>query len=247
MTNVIDTNKYECYSYIKVGKNMKYDLVSAIDDALRQYGDKEKNIRQLTEKQKELIRLIQNQVMPELDGLKFVSLDFSNDEDEHIIVKTTNRKDKKFNMGIYNSQVIIIGEDNSFSIFMTKNTDEPNYDYGCCYNYGDDIISIEREEQNHSSPIVHINIYINAADISTDQTDSSGVPITLIPDITGHYKAKGLINGYMFEISGPGNKDVEICEWHLNEMLTNWRKLCNKMADEYHMTRFEALEPKSMK
>ena len=51
----------------------------------------------------------------------------------------------------------------------------------------------------------------------------------------------------MFKISSPGNEDVEICEWHLNEMLTNWRKLCNKMADEYHMTRFEALEPKSMK
>lgn len=239
---------------------MRYDIVTPInDDFGEDLDENSKNAPEhLTPTQIELIKLLQDQRLPELDGLKFANIEYEyvevnqsneddnelddNDEDNYTIKKyfinLTNRFNDWYELRYTDNEIIVNDIYDRYELMLGKIRN--NYVFRCNYVYGPDIICFEKKyEESETDPTIRIEIFINAADDDNSEEieNKNGRPIGLDPDVDKTLKFK-YSGKYILD-----NDDYEI-DSSPSRMINRCRHVCNMLADNYHFENIDSLKCK---
>ncbi len=228
---------------------MKYDLISQINTKLQEQGG------ELTNSMDRAIDIIQNQKFPELDGLRLVRIEkYTKDEDNNKIITPptiklvlATRQSRAFSF-IASTRCDYKGEeftdvelfntyDSSFYLTFTCDAWGKLLKHSLNYVYGNDIICYSYGDNNGSVVDMKstMEIYINAAKDERLQYEHVK-PLNLLPDISSEKISNKTDNYINFNGTLIGNI-------HYNTIIYQCRTFLNRLADIYHQTYEDYMDP----
>ncbi len=215
---------------------MKYDLVSSINEAINEQESwfydtrtNEKKKRFLKDYEEKIIRTIQNQRFPELDGLHYLEINESSSYQNLIIT-----------LGGLKRGAILYCSENMVKLLSKGNDTYIEYmrepiSIAFNYVYGDDIICFYEKDNK-----VIIRIYTNSAGKEYVKRVNAQ-PSLLIPDLEMTY-SKDDSDSFYHAVTEFGYSFNVNCQ--SETYLFDWRIICKVLDDEYHQKYIDSIQPK---
>ena len=222
---------------------MKFDLIKNSNHELNTNEN-----TSLNESEIALINFMNNQDLPELDGLNIEKVyisDKDNDKKRKLTISASNYKKELFTIVITNHKLTITGVIGNFKLTLETNYKNELITYSCNYIYGEDVISFEKkiDSLNKSFETVTASFYLNVNVDRYSLPISDGLPLDAIPNYTQVFKKYP--NGcYDFSTNIPSMSDLDI-ETNPYEVITRWRQICKTSCDLYRQFRYESISPKT--